>query len=150
MITAIVAVIFSFSRRTIHTVPLLPSLPHAFLDALRDHEMRLSTEVKGYSITLVQNMDSDFGEYNTYFEISSPAHQNVSKLWIEPMGHKWRSPNIYKRMGKIFFCNGYWITKSTPYIDVDAMTVTIQPYAGINQKKIFPLDKLKYNGNFND
>jgi hypothetical protein len=105
----------------IQTIPFLPPAPHYVFDVLRLHEMRESTNVNGYTVALVQKPSGD--PYYTYFEISTAAHQDVSRLMIDPDADKWRKPIILRQGGNIYFCDGSKITDSTPFVDVDAMTI---------------------------
>ncbi len=126
------------------TVPFLPTIAHYPFDILRGHEMRRSTQVGIYKVSLVQRPGSDF--YETFFEISTDSRSRVSKLMIRPDDSKWRDPHILTRDGRIYFCDGSTISGTTPYVDLDTMTIHYQLVR--NQETVVKFDTLTFNGNW--
>ncbi|MBT7055773.1 MAG: hypothetical protein HN976_11835 [Lentisphaerae bacterium] len=91
-----------------------PVLPWAF-DSLTDWELRLSAEIPGHTVTLVQKPGFDF--YNSSFQVTR-LDGKMAKVLIDGDDDRWWNPEVVHRSGRIYFVRGSGqIGERTSYVD---------------------------------
>lgn len=84
-------------------------------DALRGWDLRLSTEVSPYTVTLVQEPGYDF--YDSFLEITRPDGKSAEVL-IDADDDRWWNPDVFQKDGKTYFVRGLGkIGDHTSYVD---------------------------------
>lgn len=96
------------------------------IDAARGWELKVTTTVADYDVTLIQKPGFDF--YETYFEVVRHDGKRA-RIWIDPDDGRYMNPGIVRREGKIYFTRGWGgVDSLTPYIDPQQQTIVVPLY----------------------
>lgn len=91
-----------------------PLLPWTF-DSLRGWELRVPVELDRHTVTLVQQLGTDF--YESYFEVQQAGEESF-KILIHADDDRWWFPDVVRQDGKIYFVRGSGkITERTSFVD---------------------------------